>query len=95
MTEIEKIKYAKSFIDKLANGINPLDGSPVPENDVVRNVRLVRCFSYVSDILQRVCENGGLTESNEKSRKPKLSCLQLSFALKKNYMSNSVHCRKY
>ena len=25
MTELEKIEYAKSFIDKLANGINPLD----------------------------------------------------------------------
>lgn len=30
MTEIEKIEYAKSFIDKLANSINPLDDSPIP-----------------------------------------------------------------
>lgn len=29
MTEIEKIAYAKSFIDKLANGINPLDDTPI------------------------------------------------------------------
>ena len=28
MTELEKIAYAKSFIDKLANGINPLDDMP-------------------------------------------------------------------
>ncbi len=25
MTDIEKLEYTKSFIDKLANGINPLD----------------------------------------------------------------------
>ena len=25
MTELEKIAYAKSSIDKLANGINPID----------------------------------------------------------------------
>ncbi len=60
MTELEKIQYAKSFIDKLASGINPLDGTPVPEEDIVNNVRLSRCFFYVSDILRQVIENGGV-----------------------------------
>ncbi len=60
MTELEKIAYAKSFIDKLANGINPLDNSPIPEGDVANNERLSRCFSYVSDILGQVYENGGI-----------------------------------
>ena len=52
MTELEKIVYAKSFIDKLANGINPLDDTLIPDGDVVNNVRLSRCFFYVSSILQ-------------------------------------------
>lgn len=59
MTELEKIEYAKSFMDKLANGINPLDDSPIPENDIVNNIRLSRCFFYVSDVLRQVIENGG------------------------------------
>ena len=53
MTELEKIEYAKTFIDKLAKGINPLDDTPIPENDIVNNVRLSRCFFYVSTILQK------------------------------------------
>lgn len=61
MTELEKILYAKSFIDKLANGINPLDDNPIPDGDIVNNVRLSRCFFYVSDILRQVVENGGVT----------------------------------
>lgn len=61
MTEIEKIAYAKSFIDKLANGVNPIDDSVIPDGDVVNNVRLSRCFFYVSDILRQVIENGGIT----------------------------------
>lgn len=61
MTEIEKIKYAKTFIDKLANGINPLDDTPISEDDVVNNVRLSRCFFYVSDVLRQVIENGGVS----------------------------------
>ena len=44
MTELEKIAYAKMFIDKLANGINPLDDSKIPDGDIVNNVRLSRCF---------------------------------------------------
>ena len=69
MTEIEKIAYAKSFIDKLANGINPLDDKPIPEGDIVNNVRLSRCFFYVSDILRQVVENGGINKSR---RAPKI-----------------------
>lgn len=60
MTELEKIEYAKSFIDKLANGINPLDGTPIPEEDIANHIRLSRCFFYVSDILRQVIENGGI-----------------------------------
>ena len=56
MTEFEKIEYAKSFIDKLANGINPLDDTLIPENDIANNVRLSRCFFYVSSILEREIE---------------------------------------
>lgn len=69
MTEVEKIAYAKSFIDKLANGINPLNDMPVPDDDIVNNVRLSRCFFYVSDILRQVCEKGGI---NKKPRPPKI-----------------------
>ena len=60
MTELEKIAYAKSFIDKLANGINPLDDTPIPEGNLANNVRLSRCFFYVSNILGQVYENGGI-----------------------------------
>ena len=69
MTELEKIAYAKSFIDKLANGINPLDDTPIPDDDIANNVRLSRCFFYVSDILRQVYENGGVTKPK---RAPKI-----------------------
>lgn len=82
MTELEKIEYAKSFIDKLANGINPLDDSAIPENDITNNVRLSRCFFYVSDILRQVIENGGLQSAKEKCKQKKkeftVTCDELS-----------------
>ena len=66
MTELEKIAYAKSFIDKLANGINPLDDTPIPDGDIVNNVRLSRCFFYVSGILQKEIERESKKENREK-----------------------------
>lgn len=74
MTEIDKIAYAKTFIDKLANGINPLNDAPIPDDDIANNVRLSRCFFFVSDILRQVIENGG-TAPRAARIKQKKSCL--------------------
>lgn len=72
MTELEKIAYAKSFIDKLANGINPLDETPIPDDDIVNNVRLSRCFFYVSSLLQKEIdrEQGAVSKMKRSQRIP-------------------------
>ena len=56
MTELEKMQRAKMYIDKLANGINPIDDTAASKNDVINNIRISRCFFYVSDILRQVIE---------------------------------------
>lgn len=58
MEEKEILLRAKTYIDKLANGINPLDDSLVKDDDIVNNVRISRCLFYVSGVLQQVIENG-------------------------------------
>lgn len=63
MTELEKIAYTKAFIDKLAEGINPLDGTPIPQGDIVNHMRISRCFYYVSDILRQIIDNGGIGQA--------------------------------
>ena len=75
MTELEKIEYAKSFIDKLANGVNPLDDSPLSENDIANHVRLSRCFFYISDILRQVIENGGVQAAKPAKQRKQEFCL--------------------
>lgn len=80
MTEIEKFQYTKDFIDMLANGVNPLDGKPVSEGDIVNNVRISRCLFYVSDILRQIIENGGITKATKSGKKPfSLTDEQLQF----------------
>ncbi len=52
-TEIDqnKLKVAIDWVNKLANGINPLSGEPVPDNEIVNNVHISRCLFYVAGIL--------------------------------------------
>ena len=60
MTELETIAHAKSYLEKMANGINPLTGEAVPETDLINQVRISRCLFFVSDILRKVIEQGGV-----------------------------------
>lgn len=69
MTELEKIERAKMYMDKLANGINPIDGTMAPDDDLINNVRLSRCFFFVSDVLRQVIENGGTKSAVNKKLK--------------------------
>ena len=56
MTEQEKLQRAKYYMDCLANGMNPFDGTSIPEQDVVNQVKISRCLFYVADVLRRQIE---------------------------------------
>ena len=70
MTELEKIAYAKKFLDSLAEGVNPVDGTPVPEGDVARSPRVVGCFRYVSELLETTIQAGGIKRIPRGARAP-------------------------
>lgn len=59
MTELETMQRAKMYLDKLAQGIDPITNQALPEDSALNQVRLARCFFFVSDILGRVITNGG------------------------------------
>lgn len=59
MTELETMQRAKTYIDKLANGIDPLTDEAIKDDSVINNVRISRCLFYVSGILEKAIENGG------------------------------------
>ena len=66
MTELEIMQRAKMYMDKLAQGIDPVSGREMPEDSVLNNVRLARCFFYVSGVLGQVIQNGGQVVQGEK-----------------------------
>ena len=63
---LELLKHAKEYIEKMANGINPLTGENVPDSDIINNVRISRCLFYVNTVLGEVLSNGGISNSKNK-----------------------------
>ena len=70
MTDLEILQRAKTYIDQMANGIDPITGKEAGETDVINNVRISRCLFYVSDILRQVIENGGVLSKPKKKKEP-------------------------
>ena len=70
MTELDTMKRAQMYVQKMAEGINPLTDEAVEDSDMVNNVRISRCLYYVSDILRQVIANNGVVGSKPGSNIP-------------------------
>jgi len=70
MNELETMARAKMYIEKLANGINPLTNTELPADDIVNNVRISRCFFYIADVLGQVLDNGGIQKKASTRKEP-------------------------
>lgn len=73
MTELETMQRAKMYMERLAQGIDPITNQEVPGDSVLNNVKLARCFFYVSDVLGQVIANGGVI-----GVKPKLQAFTIT-----------------
>jgi len=62
INEREKVIKAKEVLIKIANGINPVDGTPINEESFLNDPRIIRCFFYISELLNRVI--AGQTNQN-------------------------------
>ena len=47
-----KLRVAIDWTNKLANGMNPVDNSVLPDSDIVNNVHISRCLFFVSNLLK-------------------------------------------
>lgn len=61
VTELDKLVRAQQYIAKLAEGIDPITDTALPQDAVLNNVRLSRCFFYVADVLSQVIREYGKT----------------------------------
>lgn len=70
LNENEKLLKAKSYLNKLANGINPITNELASENDTINNIHISRCLFYVSDVLRNLIENNNNPKKKKNSKIP-------------------------
>lgn len=68
--DVKLVSHAKDYIDDLARGINPFSKEEVDDNDIINNVKISRCFFYVSDVLGEVIAGGGIKKSQKPKQEP-------------------------
>ena len=70
MDKLNMIKRAKFYIDKLSNGISPIDNTILPKNEIVNNIKVTRCLFFVLNILDEAIKNSDTVNKNLKYKKP-------------------------
>lgn len=58
--DLTKLDIAIKYIDRIADGRNPVNNTPVNENDALNNPNIIRCMYFIKDVLETVRRNGGV-----------------------------------
>ena len=72
MADVEKLRKVKQCIDSLAEGLDPFTGQPLPEEDIVNDVRVSRSLFLASAFLQEQMQ-GKTAKKNGKKQAFRLS----------------------
>ena len=73
MTESEIMQRAKMYLDKMAQGIDPISDKPVPDTECICQERISKCLTYVSGILGNLIDDKGSSELSLKATTPSTS----------------------
>lgn len=66
MVDMEKLRKVKQCIDSLAEGVNPFTGQPLPEDDIVNDVRVSRSLFWISAFLQEQMQGTTVKKTSKK-----------------------------
>ncbi len=70
--DLEKLDKALIYVDRIANGKNPINNLLVDEDYVLNDPNVIRCMFFIKDILSAVKENGGSVSGKKtKNKMPK------------------------
>lgn len=56
MEDLVKLEKAREILLKIANGIDPVTGVHIDEDSFLNDPRIIRCFYFVSEILENVAK---------------------------------------
>ncbi len=69
----EKLKVATVYVNRMAEGKNPVYNTATKPEDVLNNPNIIRCMYFIRDVLYAVAEQGGEIGSQEEAKAPEPS----------------------
>lgn len=68
---MKKLETAIIYLQRIAEGNNPINNLPADEDSVLNNPNVIRCMFFVKDVLEEVRRNNGyIGKKSKKSDKP-------------------------
>lgn len=58
--EQAKLEVAIKYVERIADGCNPVNNVPLENDDVLNNPNVIRCMYFIKDVLEEVQRNGGM-----------------------------------
>lgn len=57
--DMKKLETAIVYLQRIADGNNPINNLPAEEDSVLNNPNVIRCMFFVKEVLEEVKRNGG------------------------------------
>lgn len=64
MDKIKLIEHAKGYLEKLAEGTDPISGESVGEKDIIKQPRVAKCLSYCAGVFARAIDENSVSENH-------------------------------
>lgn len=65
----QKLDKAIIYVDRIANGFNPVNNHSIENDSVLNNPNVIRCMYFIKDVLKEVQKNGGVIGKKVKIEK--------------------------
>ena len=65
--DIVKLEKAILYAQRIADGCNPVNNSPVEEDSVLQNPNVIRCMYFIKEVLEEVHKNRGYVGGKPKN----------------------------
>lgn len=72
--DLNKLDVAIKYVERIAEGCNPVNNVPMENNDVLNNPNIIRCMYFIKDVLKDVRNNDGII-GGKKEKAPKMPFL--------------------
>ena len=66
MIDKKKLETAILYLQRIADGKNPVNNMPAEEDTILNNPNVIRCMFFVKEILEEVKRNGGFIGGKSK-----------------------------